>query len=145
MKQAFVLVTAFLVASCTTPQHSFENVNIGMDKSEVIELMGGGPQLTKRRNSEDVWQYHFYTGEQKSIKELHFKNNKVSYKGEPVGPRPGESAKAIDARNSRALPSFGASSSQAENLTPKQKQENLEKYIKEDEETQAQKSSFKEL
>lgn len=145
MKYIITFSMLFLLNSCTTAQHSFDNVNVGMDKSEVIELMGGGPQLTKRRNSEDVWQYHFYDGDQKSIKELHFKNNKVSYKGDPVGPRPGESAKAIDARNSRMLPSFGASASQMENLTPKQKQENLEKYIKEDEEAQAQKSDFKEL
>lgn len=139
------LSTILLLSSCTTPQHSFDSgLQLGMDKAEVIELMGG-PQFTKRRNSEDVWQYHFYNGEQKTVKELHFRNNKVSYKGDPVGPRPGESAKAIDARNSRMLPSFGAPPEQMENLTPKQKQDNLERYIKEDEEAQAKKSDFKEL
>lgn len=145
MKLVIAIFTVLTLVSCTTPQHSFDSdLQIGMDKADVIELMGG-PQFTKRRNSEDVWQYHFFNGEQKTIKELHFKNNKVSYKGEPTGPRPGESAKAIDTRNSRLLPSFGASPSEMEKLSPKQKQENLEKYIKDDEEAQAQKSSFKEL
>ncbi len=145
MKTVKLLAITLLSAACSTPQHSFESdLKVGMDKAEVLELVGG-PQLTKRRNSEDVWQYVFYNGEQKTTKELHFKNNKVIYKGEPVTPRPGESAKAVDTRNSRLLPSFGATASEMENLTPKQKQENLEKYIKDDEEAQAQKPNFKEL
>jgi outer membrane protein assembly factor BamE (lipoprotein component of BamABCDE complex) len=143
IRKAFLAVFLLsTLSACTTPQHSFDNdLKVGMDKAEVIELMGG-PQFTKRRNSEDVWQYHFYNGENKMVRELHFKNNKLSYKGDPVGPKPGESAKAIDSRNSRQLPSFSASDT---TLTPKQKQENLERYIKEDEEAQAQKPAFKEL
>lgn len=145
MKTVKFLFLAGLLSACSSTQHSFENrIQVGMDKAEVLEICGG-PQLTKRRNSEDVWQYFFYSGDQKSVRELHFKNNKVSYKGEPVGPKPGDSAKAIDARNSRLLPSYGASPAEAENLTPKQKQENLERYIKEDEETQSKKSDFKEI
>lgn len=137
-----IVVAAFL--GCASQQGAFEtNVQLGMDKSEVLELIGG-PSSTRRRNGEDVWQYDFYSNDQKSSKELRFKNNKVSYKGDPILPKAGNTAKEVDSRNAKLAPSFEPAPTENDGLTPQQRRERLDQRLKEDLE-EAKKPNFKEL
>lgn len=99
-----------LTISCaSTPEiGSFDrSIANGMDKDQVLTGFGT-PNLTKRRNGMDVWQFYFYNGDNKTIKEVHFKDGKVIYRGSPVLPKSNETAKAVDERNSRANAALSA-------------------------------------
>ncbi len=97
--------------SCaTTPDlGSFDKMVFnGMDKDQVLNEVGT-PQLTKRRNGMDIWQFSFYQGENKTIKEVHFKDGKVVYRGASILPKSNETAKSIDERNARSNAAQSAS------------------------------------
>lgn len=145
MKQIFLIISLSLVLGCSSVQHSLDAVSVGMEKGEVLESLGG-PTLTKRRSNEDVWQYTFYDGDKKIVKELRFKGNKLTYKGEPSLPKSGQTAKDIDARNSH-YPASGAVASQ-EKVDPKANKEKLEKALldaKDNPEENAELPQFKEI
>ncbi len=111
---------ALLTISCATSPslNSFDQtVSLGMDKDQVLNE-AGTPNLTKRRNGMDIWQFYFYDGEKRTIKEAHFKDGKVIYRGPVVLPKSNETAKAIDERNSRANATNPASGITTSDLPP---------------------------
>ena len=78
----------------------------------------GTPNLTKRRNGKDIWQFYFYQGEQKTVKEVHFKDGKVVYRGDSALPKSNETAKAADERNARSNSAISASGATIEDSEP---------------------------
>ena len=79
-----IIIISLSCVGCQTNQlRAFEKVKTGMDKSEVLELMGG-PTGSFRRNSLDRWRYQFYNDKQLYLKEIQFKEGKVFYFGDAV-------------------------------------------------------------
>jgi outer membrane protein assembly factor BamE (lipoprotein component of BamABCDE complex) len=73
----FLFATSFLLISCATSNElHVGRVTPGMEKSEVIELLGS-PQRTTRSNNSDHWLYVFYVNDQKSGAEIRFEQGKV--------------------------------------------------------------------
>lgn len=94
-----LLYLALLVAlGCASPRYSsFEQVRTGMEKDQVIELMGS-PNSHRRVRDEDRWGYVFYKDDLREEKAIHFVKGRVVYIGEPIRPSP-EVAAEIDRRN----------------------------------------------
>jgi outer membrane protein assembly factor BamE (lipoprotein component of BamABCDE complex) len=65
----------------TNELKQYEKLKLGMDKSEVIEIMGS-PRKVERRQSQDHWVYKFYQDQQWYEKEVRFKEGKAIYLGE---------------------------------------------------------------
>lgn len=79
----FTFTLCLAITSCTSsPYRSFQNVNSGMDKSEVLDLLGS-PNKSERYKGLDIWQYSFYEDNKKIKKEVHFRKGKVIYYGKP--------------------------------------------------------------
>lgn len=77
------LSLVFLVACATAPIESFPKIKNGMQKGDVIELIGS-PHKTERKDGVDIWQYTFYEREKPVAKIIYFKENRVSYAGAPL-------------------------------------------------------------
>lgn len=69
------LVTA-LAAGCTTLQDSLKQVRAGMDKGEVLQILGN-PKFTFRENSQDHWAYFYEQGGQEWRRDVVFENGRV--------------------------------------------------------------------
>lgn len=85
-REIFVLVGLFVLAfsACTTaPIKEFPRVKLGMEKGQVIEIVGS-PRRTDRRLSADIWTYRFYENEKPIEKMVIFKEGKVQYCGDPL-------------------------------------------------------------
>ena len=87
----------FVLASCATARdRHLTDVRVGMEKAEVLDLMGG-PDVTRRWHGQDRWIYHIADSAGKRVREVHFLDGKVSYAGDQV---PAESsAEEQDQRN----------------------------------------------
>ncbi len=145
IKYSLLLWSFLLFTACAShPElHDLETkVSGGMDKDEVLDVMGN-PQLTKRRQSQDIWQYYFYEGDNRTIKEVHFKDGKVIYKGDPAAPKSNQTAKAIDERNSRANAAQSSESAFVDTEPMKEKTKRMQKDL--ESEIPAQKSNYQEL
>lgn len=75
----------------TRPEMSdFQKVELGMEKTEVIALLGS-PWTSRRWEEQDRWTYRFH--EKKGnvvstvLQEILFKDGKVAYKGAPLAPK----------------------------------------------------------
>lgn len=81
-----ICITTLLV-SCQTMSHkNFEQVRVGMDKSTIIELVGG-PQRTGRILGRDRWIYNFRSAtEGEQVREIHFEYGRAIYVGGRVSP-----------------------------------------------------------
>ncbi len=78
----FLLCLSSLVA-CTTPMvERFDKVELGMDKTDVIDEVGS-PNRSLRSNDQDIWIYTFHTPDTIEQREVCFKDNVVSYVGTP--------------------------------------------------------------
>jgi hypothetical protein len=74
----------FILLGCQTlPLNHFNEVRIGQDKSDVIEILGG-PNWSERRNGVDRWNYIFYQDGARLEKQIHFQDGLVTYKGPPM-------------------------------------------------------------
>lgn len=82
--RAFILcLSLFSIFGCTTPYMSrFDKVNLGMDKTDVIDELGS-PNRSYHADEEDVWLYSIHTETSVEQREISFKDGFVSYIGEP--------------------------------------------------------------
>lgn len=71
---------------CQTNQlKQFDKVKVGMDKGDVLGLMGS-PQKTLRWHGMDRWSYQFWQDDQFYNKEVHFNESVSKYVGEAFKP-----------------------------------------------------------
>ncbi len=104
-KFAFVLAPAmglFLIlglGACQTSELTlWHQVQPGMDKGEVLEIMGS-PTATHRFHGKDRWLYRFYEKEKSFKKEVHFSEGIAVHVGEELPVALENSAAYIDAKN----------------------------------------------
>lgn len=90
----------FVLVGCQTNQiRQFSKLKPGMDKGQVLEVMGS-PQSTRRFKGHDEWTYKFFEGDQEHLKEVHFEYGKAVYIGDQA--KPAVSAEETDKRNQDA-------------------------------------------
>ena len=78
----FILIVSFFTSACQTSMlKQFEQVNMGMEKGQVLELMGS-PKDVQRFHGKDRWKYVFYEDEIRFTKEFHFFEGSVVYIGD---------------------------------------------------------------
>lgn len=91
-KWLFVCLISVVIAGCQTSQvNQFSKVQNGMDKSQVLELVGS-PQSKIRRNGIDRWTYTFFENEEWHSKDVQLDQGLVVY----VGPRMPEPVSAAE-------------------------------------------------
>lgn len=92
-------IAALVLTACQTSMvRSFEKVQNGMDKHQVLETLGD-PSTTTRLHGKDRWIYRFYDDGVAQEKEVHFTNGAVSYVGAPWNPPVERQAVTVDAQN----------------------------------------------
>lgn len=101
MKRALFSITLifmlFATSACQTNDlKEFEKLKLGMDKDEVLGIMGS-PRRSERRLGQDRWTYVFYNQGQLHQKSVLFDENKASYVGDPI--QPAVSAAEQDQKN----------------------------------------------
>ena len=72
-----------LIVSCSSRdkrQEEFKNIEIGMVKSEVLDV-AGPPYWSDRKNNEDRWIYYMDPEDKDTERIVYLKNNKVVRKG----------------------------------------------------------------
>ncbi len=94
----FCLLLFSLSACQTNMLNQFGKVQNGMDKHDVIEIMGS-PTTKTRLHSKDRWVYNFYADKKRYEKEVHFLNGDVVYVGEPWKVEAEKSAEVLDQKN----------------------------------------------
>lgn len=87
MRYIYVLfILALALTGCQTNQlKAFEKLKVGMDKGEVLGIMGS-PQATQRWQGMDRWTYSFWQDDQFYKKEVHFSESFSKYVGEVYKP-----------------------------------------------------------
>ncbi len=73
----------FAIVGCTSVSQSLKQVRAGMDKGEVLLLLGN-PKFTFRENSQDHWAYFYNSGNQELRRDVVFENSKVIRVTKPV-------------------------------------------------------------
>lgn len=98
---AGLLLCLLSTIGCQTTRHKeFSKVQDGMDKGQVLETVGN-PTRTQRWHGKDRWIYVLYPDKMHAdVKEIHFQNGTVIYKGDPIPPA--VSAEDQDRRNEEA-------------------------------------------
>lgn len=98
----FILLTALILSGCQTSMlKQFQSVSMGMEKADVLELMGS-PRDAQRFHGKDRWKYVFYEDKIRFTKEVHFLDGTVIYVGDIWEPAYEQSAVAMDKRNQEA-------------------------------------------
>lgn len=88
-----------LGVGCQTNEvKEFSRLHLGMDKGEVVDIMGS-PRRSDRRFGEDRWTYVFSDQGQEHKKEVRFSDGKSIYVGDFVPPS--ISAEEQDRRNEK--------------------------------------------
>ena len=72
---------AFLVGCATNMKQEFEDLKMGMDKTDVLDSMGS-PAQSEIHNGVEYWKYVFYHKKKKMTKEVQFRDGLLIYKGE---------------------------------------------------------------
>ena len=79
---AFIFLCSLSMTACQTNDvKEFSKVQSGMEKAEVLEIMGS-PQRQERWQGMDLWTYIYYTDSQRHEKEIDFSDGKATYVGE---------------------------------------------------------------
>lgn len=86
----------FLTACQGSMVRSFESLQPGMDKHQVLESIGN-PNSTTRLHGKDRWVYRFYDDGKRYDKEVHFMDGVLVFSGE-YAPAPEKAAVAVDKR-----------------------------------------------
>lgn len=90
------IVIGLATTACQTSMlKQFSEVKPGMEKAEVLELMGS-PQNTQRFHGKDRWTYVFYDKKIRFEKEVQFFNGSAIYAGEIWQPEADKNAVAMD-------------------------------------------------
>ncbi|MNL36026.1 Outer membrane protein assembly factor BamE [compost metagenome] len=91
-----------ILAACQTSMvRQFDQVTLGMEKDDVLNLMGS-PQRNQRYKGKDKWTYIFYDKRIRHEKEVQFFEGNAVYVGNISQPAPDQTAEAVDARNAAA-------------------------------------------
>lgn len=80
MKGLIFLLILWLVACATSLHKAIREIELGMDKSEVVERLGS-PSRTNRNQGTDKWIYIYNADGHKRASEIHFRDSKVIYRG----------------------------------------------------------------
>lgn len=88
----------FLSACQTNMKKAFEEVQLGMDKDQVLTAIGG-PRAVTRFHGKDRWFIAFYHEGIRYEKEVHFTEGYATYVGEPYEPPIEKSAAYVDKKN----------------------------------------------
>src|SRR4051812_19477413 len=76
------LIGLLILSSCaTTELKQYNQVQKGMDKDQVLSIMGS-PRHNLRRDGVDRWTYEFYDSGKFYKKEVHFKDGIAIYVGD---------------------------------------------------------------
>lgn len=81
LTKVFLLFFLFLSSCATSLLGRYEEIQIGDDKSKVLEKMGA-PKRSMRFAGKDRWTYVFEQSGKLHEKEIHFENSQVIYKGD---------------------------------------------------------------
>lgn len=73
LKVALLLVAVAVWSCALTPYEGSQKLKVGLDKDEVLELMGS-PNTSDRKNGLDEWVYVFYHEKKEYRKLLVFEN-----------------------------------------------------------------------
>lgn len=99
-----ILLIAFSLTSLSACQtnmtRQFEKVHSGMEKNDVLDIMGS-PQRTQRLHGKDRWTYIIYEDDKRSEKDILFENGLAVYAGDTWKPAPEKTAETIDAKNEK--------------------------------------------
>ncbi|UYL10333.1 outer membrane protein assembly factor BamE [Bdellovibrio sp. SKB1291214] len=98
MSIPIVVIGLFTSACQTSMLKQFESIKPGMEKDDVLDLMGS-PNQTQRVSGKDRWYYTFYDKRIRFQKEVQFVDNTAIYIGEVYQPPADQTAVAVDARN----------------------------------------------
>jgi outer membrane protein assembly factor BamE len=99
LKSILASLAILITSACqTSVVKQFESIKPGMEKNDVIGLMGS-PNQTLRVHGKDRWYYNFYEDKIRFEKEVQFINGITVYVGEVSQSPVVESANAQDARN----------------------------------------------
>ncbi|WP_413291876.1 outer membrane protein assembly factor BamE [Bdellovibrio sp. HCB185ZH] len=98
MSVPIVVIGLFTSACQTSMLKQFESIKPGMEKDDVLDLMGS-PNQTQRVSGKDRWYYTFYDKRIRFQKEVQFVDGAAIYIGEVYQPPADQTAVAIDTRN----------------------------------------------
>lgn len=98
MSIPIVVIGLFTSACQTSMLKQFESIKPGMEKDDVLELMGS-PNQTQRVSGKDRWYYTFYDNRIRFQKEVQFVDGTAIYIGEVYQPPAEQTAVAVDTRN----------------------------------------------
>ncbi|WP_413569255.1 outer membrane protein assembly factor BamE [Bdellovibrio sp. HCB117] len=94
-----VVIIGLLTTACQTSMlKQFGEVKPGMEKDDVLDLMGS-PSRTQRFHGKDRWTYVFYDDRIRFEKEVQFFNGNAIYVGDISQPEVTKTAMAVDAIN----------------------------------------------
>ncbi len=78
---ALALVASTLLVGCaTTKSRPFQEVKLGMDKSQVLEIIGN-PSRSSRIKGSDRWSYDDFSQGDREVVNIYFTEGKVSFLG----------------------------------------------------------------
>jgi outer membrane protein assembly factor BamE len=110
-----ILMMLFFTACQTNQIKEFSRVSAGMDKGQVLDILGS-PQNSERWKGKDRWLYVMFENKQRVIKEIQFEDGKVVYSGEEY--RNNETAKIEELNNSIKNNSKAASKDRQSSFEP---------------------------
>jgi Small protein A (tmRNA-binding) len=87
-----------LTACQTSMVKQFDKVKLGMEKDDILEIMGT-PSQAQRFHGKDRWKYVFYDKRIRFEKEVHFFEGNAVYIGDKFEPPVELSAAKIDQKN----------------------------------------------
>jgi outer membrane protein assembly factor BamE len=91
----FFLTALLTLSACQTSMlKQFSKVQQGMEKDDVLEVMGS-PNQSQRFHGKDRWRYVFYEDQIRFEKEVHFFEGKAIYAGDIWQPDPSRTAVAV--------------------------------------------------
>lgn len=94
-----VVLLGLMTTACQTSMvKQFSDIKPGMEKDDVLELMGS-PNRTQRFHGKDRWTYIFYDQRIRFEKEIQFFEGNAVYIGDTWQPEPEKSAVAVDKVN----------------------------------------------
>lgn len=94
-----VVLMALLTTACQTSMlNQFTQVRPGMEKDDVLNLMGS-PSRTQRFHGKDRWTYVFYDKRIRFEKEVQFFEGNAIYVGDISQPETAKTAIAMDTSN----------------------------------------------
>ena len=99
MRLLLLILTVSFVFGCATSEvRQFSNVKTGMEKSQVLGLMGS-PWTTTRFHGKDRWIYVIYEEGVRHEREVHFLNGSAVYVGDAYKPDEIKTAVVEDKKN----------------------------------------------